>query len=502
MKSRLFHGALLLGLAVASTATAQDVGEVRAKRPRLGMQPGAPQNRSVAPTIPFGVEPTRADDWVLDFHGFVLAPLTLGVSSREQPASNQSKLLLNSPPQIPQDLRTFNYTGVIPSQWVQLNFTYGTTLVRGTAIIAARQVASSTPWINPPDQLGVSDAFVSFDLTEPLGQVVQVNVGAFKNRYGPMGEYDAGRYGTPLIARTNYVGETIAVALDFQDYAFLFEEGFGGSLSVPTGITPAGWNDFADPRVGATLVAHGHAGFSLMDTVQVGLHFIRAFSSDDRALANLPPEGSITVVGADARMTAGPYGHLYLGVAKTTAKDAVSVGGAIEILNARGGQELMDNYLGPNSGGNGSLLTYGGQYDLSLARLLYPNLEGHGPDILFSLFGMGTNVTSNDHAEDGARKLKFGAEATYSMLSWLAVGGRVDNVMPDADAPDLGTSFQIFSPRVIFHSDWNSTDQLVLQYSRFFYGDGVVVKGGYPPVDDPTIVPDRDVISLAGSVWW
>jgi hypothetical protein len=82
------------------------------------------------------------------------------------------------------------------------------------------------------------------------------------------------------------------------------------------------------------------------------------------------------------------------------------------------------------------------------------------------------------------------------------MGARLDNVMPDADASWKATSFQILSPRVIFHSDWNSTDQLVLQYSRFFYGDGVVVKGGYPPVDDPTIVPDRDVFSLAASVWW
>ena len=43
---------------------------------------------------------------------------------------------------------------------------------------------------------------------------------------------------------------------------------------------------------------------------------------------------------------------------------------------------------------------------------------------------------------------------------------------------------------------------MVLQYSHFFYGDNVVVRSGYPAVPDPTIHPDRDMISLSATMWW
>ena len=39
----------------------------------------------------------------------------------------------------------------------------------------------------------------------------EVFVGAFASRYGSPGEYDEGRYGTPLIARVNGIGERISV---------------------------------------------------------------------------------------------------------------------------------------------------------------------------------------------------------------------------------------------------------------------------------------------------
>jgi hypothetical protein len=67
---------------------------------------------------------------------------------------------------------------------------------------------------------------------------------------------------------------------------------------------------------------------------------------------------------------------------------------------------------------------------------------------------------------------------------------------------DSSQSFTIVSPRLIFRSKWNAHDQVVLQYSRFFYGDNVVVRSGYPAAPDPTISPDRDVISLSASMWW
>jgi hypothetical protein len=172
------------------------------------------------------------------------------------------------------------------------------------------------------------------------------------------------------------------------------------------------------------------------------------------------------------------------------------------VLNARGGPELIEEYLGPDSnGGNGSVTTIGLQYDLSVSRAIYGDLFfGQSPDILLSLFGIHSSVSSEDANFDGVSKLKFGAEATYSMLSWFGLSTRVDHVAPDMD--NTRRSFNIISPRLLFHTDWQANNEFALQYSHYIYGGEVVVQTGFPPEDDPTANPDQDVISFSGSFWW
>ncbi len=95
-------------------------------------------------------------------------------------------------------------------------------------------------------------------------------------------------------------------------------------------------------------------------------------------------DGQIAVYGADLHLTLKRAGHLFLGGALTEASNAASVSGAIEIMNARGGPELMKGTsiranrtlacAPPNSNGNGSLSTFGAQYDLSVARLVFGDL--------------------------------------------------------------------------------------------------------------------------------
>jgi hypothetical protein len=177
------------------------------------------------------------------------------------------------------------------------------------------------------------------------------------------------------------------------------------------------------------------------------------------------------------------------------------VSGAIEILNARGGPELVENYLGSSSGGNGSLSTFGMQYDLSVARLVFGDLyQGLSPDVLVSLFAVGTKVKSNDSTADGVLKLKGGAEVTYLPLAWFGVSERLDHVR--LDNSDSKQAFTIWSSRLLFHPGWKSRGQLALQYSHFVYGSSVLVKAGYPPHLDPTVNPDKDVFSLSATYWW
>lgn len=470
---------------------------------RLGLSPGEPQTRSAPPQIPLGIPPSQSTSNTFDFHGFLLLPLNIGVLKREDPGPDQRANALHLPPQIPQYMRSFGWTGVVPDPWAQMNFSYGNSTINGTVIVGARSFTDAAGYFNPVEQLGVTDAYIATDLSKVLDIPVELKVGAVTGRYGPMGAYDAGKYGTPLLARTNSIGELLTAYWDMGDFNLVLEQGAGGQLGQPArGIVPAGWNDYADDTVGASFVYHFHAGLGFKKFAQLGLHYFGALSADDRATGGeTVPDGHINQFGADLRLTAGRGGHFYFGAAYTDLTDAAVVSGVLEILNARGGPEIMREYLGQASGGNGSLMVLGGQYDLSIARLVYGNVyRGRSPDLRLSLFGVATMVSSEEDAYDGVTKLKAGGDLTYSMAKWLGVGARFDHVRPNSAINTQ--SYHIISPRILLHTDWEAREELMLQYSRFIYGEDVIVRTGYPPEDDPSAVPDENVFVLSGTYWW
>lgn len=473
--------------------------------PSLGLDPANPQVGSLpgGMTPAYGEESVDAADWRFDFHGFLRAPLRFGINTRPNPGPGQEETVYHAPPVVPDDLETFSHTGVVPTPYGQLNFSYGNNIVTGTAIILARQTNVSSGWFDPPSQAGVNDLFMT--LTPDLGSKLKLraNVGAFSNRYGAMGENDEGRYDTPLIARVNGVGETVSVTAGFGDWAISAEQGIQGQSSkAPTSITPDGWNDFADDNVGSSFVNHLHAGVNYAGKATFGLHYLTAFAQDERATGTDLADGRIDILGADLRLTLGRFGHFYLAGSHTDADRSRTVGRVVEVLNTRGGPGLMDHYLGPDSEGTGSLLTFGAQYDLSIGKLIsYPvPFYGDGPDVVVSVFGLQTQVESEDADYDGITKRKFGGEVGYGQWSWLAFGLRYDQVAPNVDEGRF--SFAVISPRVILRTDWNSQDQVVLQYSRWLNGSLTTVRTGYPPREDPSVVPDEHMISLTANMWW
>jgi hypothetical protein len=473
----------------------------------LGLAPGTPQ----VGALPGGLTPAygqRAADekeWRFDFHGFFTMPLRAGFNTRAGAATTEQHTgVLHAPPVVPDYRDSFTYTTVVPQPYVQLNFSYGNSVVTGNVNILSRTATTAASFYHPPEQSGISDAFLNFRLPGLARNThVEVNVGAFTNRYGIMGEYDEGKYGTPIIARTHGVGENVIAKFGFGNTVVQLEQGIQGQLDkMPNDVLPAGWNNFADPNVGTGFVHHLHAGVAYLSTATLGLHYMSAWTQDDRASQSIQPDGKLGILGADVRLTTGNLGHLYLGASRTQADHVRSVGRIAEVLNTAGGNGLIANYLGPNSGGTGTLMTFAAQYDLSVMSVLrYPEVfAGDRPDVVIGLFGMQTQVSSRDAAYDGVVKRKFGAEAGYSILSWLATSLRLDGVIPnDADADQ---SFAIVSPRVIFRSKWQARDQVVLQYSHWFNGSGVVVRDGYPALPNPALRPDQDVLSISASMWW
>ena len=423
---------------------------------------------------------------------------------------------MHAPPVLPDYKDSFNYTGTVPQTYVKLLFTYGNPIVTGNISVVSEQPRTGSAFFDPPLNPGIEDAYLNFNLTEIMRNArFDVNVGAFSSRYGIMGEWDEGRYATPLIARTNGIGETINAGFSFGDWALVLEQGFQGQADKPwNGITPEYSNDFADAKTGAGWVSHIHAGLGYKGLATAGLHYMTVFSQDDRAIPADQPDGRMDILGADLRLTLGRFGHFYFGAAHHDVDHGRSLGRIVEVLNVDSGLGLEREYFGPDSDTTGSLMTFGVQYDLSVSRLLwYPTpFVGEGPDVVFSLFAMQTAVSSNDksfypvEAEhdakqyDGVVKRKFGLEATYAMLSWFAVSARYDHVAPDVDF--TASSFSQISPRLLFRTGWNAHDQVALQYSHFFNNNWTTVRGGFPPEYDVRIKPDSDMLALTASMWW
>jgi hypothetical protein len=488
----------------------------------VSLDPSSPQASALpgGMTPAFGQKSQSSQDWRFDFHGYLTAPLNAGFNKRTSPPAGpgQSTTVLHAPPVVPDDLETFSHTGVVPTTYAQLNLSDGNNVVSANVSILARQTNVSESFLEPSSQLGISDAFLAY--LPRLGERVRLRVlvGAFTSRYGSSGEYDEGRYGTPLIARINGAGELVSAKLALApQYTLVLEQGLQGQTNTAgAGVTADVWNNFANPEEGTTFVNHFHAALGYRSLATVGVHFINAQSHDEKATGTLQPDGALTILAADARFTMHRFGHLYLAVASAKATHALTVSRIISVLNTPGGAGLANDYLGPGGDATGTVTTVGGQYDLSVGRLVnYPtSFQGDGPDVFVSLFGMAAVVSSAltreqiatvspfDHSVygDGVTKLKLGVEATYSVLPWLAFSGRFDRVEPDIS--DTRSAFSIISPRVILRTGWWATDQVVLQYSHWFNGSFVTVRTGEPPKDDLMTVPDADVLSLSASMWW
>lgn len=538
--SRSVARAVGLTTLVVAPALAQERGDGRAGAPEeetqsstsIGLAPGAPQSGTLPGGATPGGIPTGPGDWRFDFHGFLRMPLSIGIGDRdncrygagaqlpglpacdEAATTEQSPTALHTPALVPGEYGSFAWTGISPGPWVQLNFSYGNSIVTGNVIIAAKTATGGSLFFDPTQQLGINDVFLTFRVPTGSRSRIEWNVGTFSNRYGLLGEYDEGQYATPIIARIEGAGETLSAAYELGDVTLLAEHGFQGHLDhAPVEIIPAHWNDYSDPNVGSSFATHLHAGAAYKG-FKLLAHYITAFSQDDRANQNLQPDGHINVFGADAAFSAGPYGHAALAFSRLSAEDSRSVGGVIRYLNTNGGPGLMRNYFGYGGNGTGNLTTLALQYDLSIASLVYnpKPFYGDGPDVKLSAFGMYTKVetdpaeldpvygTTHNVVLDGASRYKLGGEATYSMLSWLAVSARFDRVAPTSK--DSAQSYSVISPRLILRSDFNAHDQVVLQYSRWFNGEHTLAFPAPNPRDLRPQAPDKHMISLSANMWW
>jgi len=459
-----------------------------------------------------------------------------------------SKTTLHSP-LIPDDqYLSWQHTNHNPTDWAEMFFTVGSQFAEGTLSIEGYNFTQAS-FADPNANFGVAQGFVNIHPELPWENVrMSAKVGTHWNRYGASGRYDAGEWDTHLFGRTKVMGGTLHQEVDVAGLTLSFEEGVGTRKPDPGQFNTAKF----------TMLAHVH-GWLQYEGLTFGAHFLSSWAQEeDRDGQGCPggayvpnttqlegetmcnrfwgsgaytgpvyafgkfgvgaegnvwlPDGHLNVAGVEVKWDAHPFGLIFLGWSNIDAKDALTVGNAIEVLHADGGgvykSGVTNNYLDNprcngsggecSSGGNGTVNSIMFQYEFSLMNLL-KGLEdgsrfwGEGMDFVAKLYALYNQVKSKyDPLADGSwwalnqyggvrsgywpglgnkyadhYQLKFGGDLYFHALPIMGIGLRADRLQPNNKLPKQG--FTIISPRLEFRSTWVTREKITLGYSRYIY---------------------------------
>jgi len=490
-----------------------------------------------------------AKEWKTDFHGYIRVPFRVGMGVRPSPrtytaanetsesdytvlAPGQSKTTFHAPIIPDGQYLSWQSTSHNRSDWAELFFGIGNGWAKATVGLQGYNFTDAS-FAEPKMQYGIGQAFVT--LTPDLGYEnlrLGLKVGAYQDRYGAAGKYDAGEYDTYLFGRTHAIGETSRLDYDLEGgWTLWLEEGIGGKRPDPSSFNNARF----------TMLAHGHVGLERGRDMQFSGHFLYTWAQEEDRPYDVSkagtlyassvvdvPDGHLWVAGADARLDLGAWGYLYAGYSHISASHALVVGRTLDVLHASGGGEyrlgVVDNYLGPSctaafadpaggpaertgglvgpgtppvpapagcSAGTGSVDSVLAQYEFSLTNFEQMHAGGQrfwgeGRDLKVVLYGM-FNAVKSDYRPtdptifgrtDGTFKLKYGADLQFHATPALTLALRGDRLQPNDSVPEQ--SFAILSPRIVLTSTWLTREQLTFQYSRYIYNQRECAPGKSP----------------------
>ena len=492
--------------------------------------------------MPFG-------QWTPRFSGFMTVSFQGSIGERTNPVAGQSKTVIHAPQQTLDEYASFVGTNTIPGQWVALNFTYGNGVVSANVSLNTWNPTAPTTYYQIGGQIFLMNAFLEFNIPAIGPLRPRVMTGYFGPFYGSLAEYGLGMYTNPMVGSPRGVGELTIIEYRLQPTWTLFvEHGFVGSRNgnVPWNVVPTGGNGGANPVVPAAWVHHAHVILRRTGDTQfhTGLHYLYNWAQDDRSqqfqdngttrevFENQIKDGNITVLGWDANARNASWGALGVGFSYVRGENAFLLRG----LNTFGGEgnNLTDRWWGPDSHGNGKLFAMGLNYNTSVGRMLRPSYSSDAPDVAINAgFVMAYTLTntltapgtsdpnapppSTDPNDPSAPppmsprplsesvdtfnhrvRYKAGLEAIYTMRPWVAVALRADCVVPNSK--DLGETFYVLAPRVVFRTNWVSRESISIIYGRWFYGPRSHPEASSLLAKDVGL--DKNLVVFNVNMWW
>ena len=407
-----------------------------------------------ASTVPQGPPPPAPkkndeSSWKFSYHGFLRAPMRVGVGKRldsDLPPGydvSGSRVTLHEATVPDDQALSFSSTQHNPRSWAEGFFSFGNELATGTLGIGSYNLTEAG--FNDVDaNWGIMQAYVTLTPDLPWENVrFWGKAGAIVDKYGMPGRYDSGEYDMYMFGRTHVMGETTHTEFDLTPaWTLAFEQGFGTHKPDPSIYNNARY----------TLLHHEHLALKKGRDLEFGLHYLMSWSQEeyrptagtgvsqaaqssiDLATRNGLPPGHYWVAGAEARAELGAFGYLYGAYSHAGADYALTVSRAIEALSTSGGGEfdlgITRNYLdspnclhavNPNnpplpanptppehwsplrpfgcSDGNGSVNAIGAQYEFSYANFKQQiaggqRFWGAGQDVILKLYGFAAFVDS------------------------------------------------------------------------------------------------------------
>lgn len=474
--------------------------------------------------------PGKSDknDWEPFITGYFRAPMAIGISSRQSPddpdgpAHRQYAYAPNRT--VDANYYSFAYTRLQEQDWAEIyigarkKHVEAAIAVMGSWYQAAGFRNYDSGWMPALAYLKLDTDFELGGLTPNIA----ATGGAFWPKFGAFDKYD-----TYTLGRFHHVGEQLHLTVPVaSEVTVALTQGFGTGRE---GNYNAGAPPPYNYSVGLTLLHYEHLSVTYKDYVDVGLHYNHSWTRDPSMLQTTAlgrsytpaREAEVTTIGGEVTLSAPYAGSLWVSPSHITVKNGWALPDAgIEVMHSLSGDGLATNYFAwsgslPDSTGSGSLLNVGFLYENSLSTLL-GKAEGSTPDVTLNVFGLFADITldlpeGSTISQERIGQFKYGADLELQALDWLALMLRWDEVNYNLDHP--GYVFSSITPRLTFSSHFLSGESLYIQYSRYRYGDEMVLAGKWPwgtqMVAGSDVVqgnpyggdkPDMDVVKLQATV--
>jgi hypothetical protein len=429
---------------------------------------------------------------------------------------------------------SFAYTRLQEQDWAEL--TIHAKKKHVDAAVGMMGYWLSAAGFRNPDAAGWPGvAYLRLDTDFVVGGItpnLALTMGAWWPSYGYFEKYD-----TFTLGRFRHMGEQLILTIPANsDVTVTLDQGFGTGRDGKFGYTDANTTPLYAGFAAANLIAYGNARFAYQKYVDVGLHYNYEWTRDPYLTKETgSPKGyaeasqaHLSVAGVEANVTLPYAGHLWISPSYLSVKNgwALSGQGGTEVMHALSGMGIASNYMQwngdpPSSTGSGSMLNVGFLYENTLSGILGKAPGSAIPDVKLNLFALlaaasldlpaGSTITLKS-----IKQLKYGADVTLQASDWLAFMLRGDTINYDLDI--AGYVFSAITGRMTIFSHYLSGESIYLQYSRYIYGDKMVLAGkwqvldgggGWPLVAGTGVIqggryegtkPDENVVKLQAQI--